>query len=531
MKRSLALLLCFFLVLSMLAPVRAAAQEDTAQDISGMGLVVESTGFPSVNSIFDNKRYDGWNTAEDASITLAHAGGIGSLYLTFGKTYGPYTVTDPESGTSFTVGREGYVHAYVDLQALFGGPLSSVTIQFTGGPAPLYELNVFGPGKAPDSVQRWEEPEEGTTDLVLFATHSDDDQLFFAGLLPYYAVERDYQVQVVYLTNHFNIAPFRIHEMLDGLWAVGIRSYPVFGPFPDFGDTYTLEQAFHRFSQWGYSQEDMTGWAVEQLRRFKPLVAVAHDFNGEYGHTLHKVYARLVADAVAVSADPEAYPESAEAYGTWDVPKTYVHLYGENQIVMNWDLPMENFNGMTPYQVAKELGFPCHSSQQKGWGYFFRGHDTCADIPHYNPSFYGLYRCTVGEDVQKDDMFENLISYGEQARIAEEEARKQAEEEARLKAEEEARQASEEAAREASEEAARQASEEAARKESEEAARPEQTEGETAPRPIVTVPVREQPPVWLLLIFLALLITAIVLIVLILRPRGRKKKRKHRKHR
>jgi LmbE family N-acetylglucosaminyl deacetylase len=529
MKRSLALL-CVLLALSALFPIRVTAQEDVAKDISGTGLVVESTGFPSVNSIFDDKRYDGWKTAENASITLTHEGGIGSLYLIFGKSYGPYTVTDPQTDTSFTVGQEGYAHAYVDLQELFGSALSTVTVRFAD-PAPLYELTVFGPGTAPDSVQRWQEPVEGNTDLVLFSTHSDDDQLFFAGLLPYYAVERDYQVQVVYLTDHFNIAPFRIHEVLDGLWAVGIRSYPVFGPFPDFGDTYTVEQAFYRFSRWGYSQEDMTGWAVEQLRRFKPLVAVAHDFNGEYGHTLHKVYAKLVADAVAVSANPEVYPESAETYGTWEVPKTYVHLYEENPIVMYWDIPMESFGGMTPYQVTKELGFPCHSSQQGGWGYFFRGHDTCAEIPHYNPSYYGLYRCTVGEDVQKDDMFENLISYGEQARIAEEEARKQAEEEARLKAEEEARQASEEAARQASEEAARRESEEAARLESEEAASQEQTPAETAPRPAVTVPAREQPPIWLLALFLGLLVTAIVLTVLILRPRGRKKKRKHRKHR
>ena len=539
MRRYLALLLCFLMAATLFPPARVTAQEGVAKDISGSGLVVESTGFPSVDSIFDQKRYDGWKTAEEASITLAHEGGIGSLYLTFGKAYGPYTVSDPASGKSVTVGQECYVHAYVDLQELFGQALSSVTIRFDGGAAPLYELTVFGPGKAPDSVQKWEEPVEGATDLVLFATHSDDDQLFFAGLLPYYAVERGYQVQVVYLTNHFNIAPFRIHEMLDGLWAVGIRSYPVFGEYPDFGDTYTLEQAFYRFSQWGHSQDEMTAWVVEQLRRFKPLVVVGHDFNGEYGHTLHKVYARLVADAVAVSADPEAYPESAETYGTWDVPKTYIHLYEENPIVMNWDVPMENFDGMTPYQVAKELGFPCHSSQQKGWGYFFRGHDTCADIPHYNPSYYGLYRCTVGADVQKDDMFENLTSYGEQARIAEEEARKQAEEEARKQAEEEARkqaeeearQASEEAAREASEEAAREASEEAARQESEEAALPEQTRGETDYRPADTAPVRERPPVWLLAIFLALLATAIVLIALILRPRGKKKKHKYQKRR
>lgn len=524
MKQCLSLLICFFLVLTLLSPLSTSAEENTAENISGQNIVTGSSGFPSLGSLFDSKRYNGWNTADEASLTLSHENGIGSLYLTFGKTYEPYTITNDDTGETITAGEQSYYHDFVNLTEVFGTTPKTVTLTFSSGPVALYELQVYGPGPVPDSIQKWQEPVDGKTDLVLFSTHSDDDQLFFAGLLPYYAVERGYQVQVVYLTSHFNTAPFRIHEVLDGLWAVGIRTYPVFGPFPDFGDTYTVEQAFYRFQRWGYSREDMTGFVVEQLRRFKPFVAVSHDFNGEYGHTQHKVYAQLVADAVAVSQDPEAYPDSAETYGAWDVPKTYVHLYEENPIVMNWDIPMENFDGMTPYQVTKELGFPKHSSQQKGWGYFFRGHDTCADIPHYNPSFYGLYRNTVGEDVQKNDMFENLICHTDQARIA-------AEEEARLKAEEEARRASEEARLQAEEEA-RQASEEA-RKASEEAARQEETTQQTPSEPVPVpekVPAEELPPLWLpLLIDAALLLILIWLLRLLRRSRrssGKYKKKK-----
>ena len=301
MKRSFALLICFFLVLTLLSPLSISAEENTAKNISGQNIVTDSSGFPSLGSLFDSKRYDGWNTADEASLTLSHENGIGSLYLTFGKTYEPYTITNDDTGETITAGEQGYYHDFVDLTECFGTTPQTITLTFSSGPAALYELQVYGPGQVPDSIQKWQEPVDGQTDLILFSTHSDDDQLFFAGLLPYYAVERGYQVQVVYLTSHFNTAPFRIHEVLDGLWAVGIRTYPVFGPFPDFGDTYTVEQAFYRFQRWGYSREDMTGFVVEQLRRFKPFVAVSHDFNGEYGHTQHKVYAQLVADAVAVS--------------------------------------------------------------------------------------------------------------------------------------------------------------------------------------------------------------------------------------
>lgn len=525
MKRHLALLLCLILAFTLLHATQAAAEENSAQEISGQNLVVASSGFPSLGSLFDDKRYDGWNTEDGAVLTLAHEGGIGSLYLTFGKSYGTYTVTNNDSEETITAGGHGYAHDFLDLAELFGSVPQSVTLTFSSGPAALHELQAFGPGQVPDSIQKWQEPVEGETDLVLFATHSDDDQLFFAGLLPYYAVERGYQVQVVYLTNHYNTAPFRIHEVLDGLWAVGIRSYPVFGPFPDFGDTYTVESAFWKFERFGYTKDEMVGFVVEQLRRFKPLVAVAHDFNGEYGHTQHKVYAQLVSEAVAVSYDPESYPESAETYGVWDVPKTYVHLYEENPIVMDWDTPMENFNGMTPYEVTKELGFPAHSSQQKNWGYFFRGHDTCASIPNYNPSYYGLYRTTVGLDVEKNDMFENVLSHGEQARL-EEEARLKAEEEARQKAEEEARLKAEEEARQKAEEEARLKAEEEARKESEAAARQESTAAQAQD---TSTSQPELPPLWIPASVFAALLVILLLIVMKLKSRGGKYMKRSKK--
>jgi len=316
---------------------------------------------------------------------------------------------------------------FVDLTACFGAPPKSITISFDNGPAQFHELQVYTEGEVPDSVQKWEHPEEGKIDLILFSTHSDDDQLFFAGLLPYYGVERGYEALVVYLTDHNNTAPGRRHEVLNGLWAVGIRNYPVLGSYPDFGDARDLAEGFRKYEARGYSREHMTGFVVEQLRRFKPYVAVGHDFNGEYGHAQHKVYAQLVADAVAVSNDPAQYPESAEAYGTWDVPKTYIHLYKENPIVMDWDQPMEHFDGMTPFEVTKKLGFSMHNSQQKGWGWYFDGMKTAAQIKKYSPCKYGLYRTTVGEDAEKNDMFEHLTCHTELARIEEAKAKQEAE--------------------------------------------------------------------------------------------------------
>lgn len=419
------------MLLCLLIPFAAAAAQEEAQEFSNTGIIASSEGFAAHGYLFDGRRAEGMVTGENANLVLHHDAGIGSLYLTFQTTYAQYRVEDVESGKSHTV-TDGYIHGFVDLTALFGTSPKTVKVTFESGPAPLFELRVFGEGQVPAEIQKWEVPKEDKTDLMLFAAHSDDDQLYFAGLLPYYAVERGYQVQVVYLTDHYNTYPYRVQELLDGLWAVGIRSYPVLGGFTDFYLGLTVEDAFERFAKEGYDREAMVGFVVEQLRRFKPLVVVGHDFEGESGHIQHKAYAQMVAEAVAVSGDASAYPELTEQYGTWDVPKTYMHLYKENAIVMDWDQPMEAFDGKTPYEVSRYLGFACHGSQHATWLSYYTS-DKAAGITRHSPCEYGLYRTTVGEDVQKNDMFENLVSHAEQDRLAEEEAKRLAEEEAARK--------------------------------------------------------------------------------------------------
>jgi len=463
LKKSLKLLFTAFLSLSMLLPLLlpfpVCAVSEPAVDISSIRLVEKSSGFPSLYALFDNVTTDGWRTQDTASITLTHEGGIGSLYLTFGSFSGMYTVTNNDTGVQYTAGEYGFIHEFLDLTQIFGTAPRSVTLFFDQGAVWLFELDVYSPGEVPDTVQKWEAPRENETDLVLFAAHGKDEHLYFAGLLPYYAVERGYQVQVVYLTDHLNSSRIRIHEILNGLWAAGIRTHPVFGPFPDFHEATTAEKAYAMFLQNGWSREAMTEFVVAQLRRFKPMVVVGHDPAGESGNGQHMVYSQLVTDALELAAEPTSFPESAEKYGTWDVPKTYLHSYKENPVTMNWDQPMENFGGMTPYQVSRTLGFAALKSQLKYWSWYFIGFDTAASITWHSPCNYGLYRSTVGEDVQKNDLFENVMSHTQQ-RQQEEQERLDAE---RLKAEEEARIAAEEQARREAEEASI-AAEEVARK-------------------------------------------------------------------
>lgn len=439
MGRAVAAVL-FLCALFSLLPVTEVHAETLpeAKNISDPDTVTAQQGFPMTSPLFDGDTASARIYKDGCWLTLEHPEGIGSLYVVFQTEYGTYNVTNNDTGERATLGENNFLHDYTDLEALFGTAPTSVTLSFENGDVRINEISVFTPGQVPDYIQKWELPAEGETDLVLFSAHGDDEQLFFAGLLPYYAGELDYQVQVVYLTNHRKKEPERCHEMLNGLYAVGVNTYPVFGPFDD-QLTNSLEYAYKAMENVGVSREALLEFVVEQLRRFKPLVAVTHDINGEYGHGQHMLFADLLMQAVEISNDPAVYPELTETYGVWDVPKTYLHLYPENQIVMDWDQPLERFDGKTAYQVTKYLGYPCHKSQYNDFWWYLYPSDTAAGLKKHNPREYGLYRSTVGEDQEKNDFFENLSTYVQQAA---EEARLEAE---RIAAEEAARQRSSEA--------------------------------------------------------------------------------------
>ncbi len=464
----LAVFLCAVMMLS-LFPVTVRAEEaPQAQDISSSALVEQTSGFVNLGRLFDKEFYH-WNRVYGpCSLTLSHEDGIGSLYVMFAFTYGEYTLTNLDTGDTVTCGQYGFLNDFLDLTALFGAAPKRVKLSFEHDSVVIRELYAFTEGEVPSFVQKWNPPAEGEADLVLFSTHGDDEHLFFAGILPYYAVELGYNVQVVYLTDHHNNnGDVRNLEMLEGLWNVGVDTYPVFGPFEDFffGEEALIYMGFKSF---GWDKEDLLSYVVENIRRFKPIVAVGHDFNGEYGHGQHMVYADLLAEAVQISMDPEQFPESAEKYGVWDVPKTYVHLLWDDYIVMDWDRPLEAFGGKTAFEVSIYQGFASHKTQVADFSWYYAGYSRAIDLPLHNPSYFGLYRTTVGPDVEKNDFFENVVTHAEQQRL-EEEARKAEEEAARLKAEEEARLAEE--ARKAEEEAARLKAEEEARKAEEEAKR------------------------------------------------------------
>lgn len=445
------LLPALFLCLCLSIPV--AADEAAAQDAS-----FSAEGFSSPQRLWDGDRGTYAAAGEGAAVHITGSTPIASLYIEFDRLSQPYTLEG--GGGSYPCGEEGFLHQYIDVAGLTGGGQANVTLRFPKGTV-IADIYAFSDGVLPDWVQVWEPPCE-EADLLLLSSHSDDEQLFFAGILPYYAGERQLEVQVAYIVQHFEANGAqdhrRPHEQLDGLWTVGVRHYPIIPEFPDlYAESKDRAEALRRaknvYQNAGYSYEDFVSYLTGCIRRCKPLVVVSHDLDGEYGHGTHVLCADALGTALQSAADPAQYPESAVEYGVWQVEKTYLHLYGENPIVMDWDVPLEHFGGKTAFQVTQE-GFGCHKSQHWTWFYkWIYGTDgapitKASQISRYSPCLFGLYDTHVGLDEAGGDFFEHVKPYAQRRAEAEEAARAEAE---RIAAEEAARA---EAERVAAEEAA-----------------------------------------------------------------------------
>ena len=259
----------------------------------------------------------------------------------------------------------------------------------------IAEIRAFGPGEKPDDVQDWQDLDK--CDLMLLACHPDDEVLWFAGLLPTYAGERGYKVQLAMMTPDYGD---RQLELLRCAWHCGVRYYPYFIGFHDKHGGSMDKQ----FTQWN-GKNKILKEVTACIRRFKPEVLVTHGKDGEYGHSAHRVTSWAATECFTRAADQNQFSESAEKYGTWQVKKLYLHEYGENKITMDWNQPLSAFGGKTGFDIAGEA-YQFHATQVAIGHYEFqRG----PEGDHDNTAF-GLYATTVGPDEAGNDFMEHIVS-------------------------------------------------------------------------------------------------------------------------
>ena len=346
--------------------------------------------------IYD-KRYSTYVISDKEDIiNISCEENISHVYIYYDKKATTGYIDDIKIGTN------GYLHELIKLN----GNKKEISINYDDKYS-IAEIYIFNTNALPDWVEDWETLNKA--DLMLFSTHGDDEQLFFAGLMPTY-IDQDKKIQVVYFTNHYNNTN-RYHEILKGLWTIGIRYYPVFSVFPDaFSES--IEEALNNLKESGYTKEDTLKYEVQQIRHYKPLVVVGHDENGEYGHGQHILNTVVLKEAIAKANDSNYDADSLQKYGLWNIRKLYLHLYEKNKLVLDYDKPLSHYNGKTAYEVSKE-GFAMHYSQQDTWfKAWLRGdndeYNTAKEIKTYNPANYGLYYSSVGDDKEHNDMFENI---------------------------------------------------------------------------------------------------------------------------
>jgi len=381
----------------LLALIPAAALGDTAEDITNScDFVPSKVPVGRAAYMLDDDYTTFWylTNPDGAYIDVSAPEGVemGGVYIKWYREIPSWHIDVPNGDGWTTVAQksDGYVVEYVELPA---GTQSFRLCRAEDDTSifKIAEMRVYGPGELPGDVQVWE-PVAEKCDILVISTHPDDEVLYFGGTIPYY-VAQGKTVQVVYMTT---VTSYRKIELHDCLWLCGVRNYPILGPLTD-KNLSSLQDLYAGY----WPLETVQSFIVECIRRCKPEVVITHDLAGEYGHLEHVATARNTVWAVTQTADPECFPESAEEYGAWQVKKLYLHLYGQNQIVMDWSEPLDFFGGETALSMA-EKGFEMHRSQ------YVNQYHSVKDYGDYDCRVFGLYYTEVGEDVLKNDFLENI---------------------------------------------------------------------------------------------------------------------------
>lgn len=394
-KAAVALLAVFALLLP---PAPASAASAPAQDIT------KRCGFrPSSNASAFRNAYDGsyrtvWTSsasgAQYVDIAIPMRSQAGGLYFRWGgdappawrlyayDQYGKPVQALSGGGNGYLTDYEYIPSAYADCKKFrLQAAKSGVTLS-------IAELSVYTPGSAPYYAPHWQ-PFSGRADILLIATHPDDEQLYLGPVAPTY-IEQGKKVVTAFMTY---CGSTRRLEAQESVWSSGETCYPAMRYAKDV-QTSTLVKAE---KYWPLDQT--VGYIVEQIRRFKPSVVVTQDINGEYGHGAHKLTSYATQIAFNEAGDPRYYPDSAKKYGVWNAGKLYIHLYKQQQIVLDIKARLSAYGGQTVLDVVK-AAYNRHRSQLPGRVLPVSG--------KYDFRIFGLFASRVGPDRSHASMLENI---------------------------------------------------------------------------------------------------------------------------
>ena len=301
----------------------------------------------------------------------------------------------PEKVSVEQIGQDGTViqtegqRGLLEQQVLLKDDCKSLQISSASGFA-LSEIRFLNDSETA-SFREMTVPEKA--DLMIVLAHTADETEYLPGLIARYSGEEGISTVVVYLSSK-NRA-----EQAEAMAAgrlYGNLNQPVFLTNDYRYLSYEKRNSATTF--WGkvYNLESI----VEAIRRFHPEVVVTNAANGEGGDGMHIFTSDYTLQAIDLAAKTYKFRQSAKEYGEWSVKKTYTHADdGTDDATVTTVFtrePLKYAGGKTGTELSAEA-----------MGLYRSLEIYKVEIPDESPQFV-LARTSVGEDMAKDSLFENI---------------------------------------------------------------------------------------------------------------------------
>ena len=382
----------FYLLILLFAVSLGMAAGEKAEELTGSARFETNGGEKNYTLMTDGDLKTYFPLKEKKGIlTISCEKPIHGVYIMvfdkYGRGFG-YDLQIPEGDGWKTVEQGGeYLVQWHEMEE----PTTEIRIAATAKERMrIAEIRLFGEGESPAEIQKWETLDKA--DLMLLTAHPDDEILWFAGLMPVYGGERKLKLQVTVMVP---TGGQRKLELLSAIWHCGVKYYPEMLGFVDKNRKNPDDQ----YKAWR-GKDRVISKVVEVIRKHQPEVVITHGEKGEYGHGAHKTAADAAKAAYRLAAKSTIYSKSLQKYGTWQVKKLYLHEYEQNQMICDWNYPLQRFGGKTGYEVAEEA-FQFHGSQvQRDWNFEVHG--------EHDNAVFGLYYTEVGPDTGIGDLMEHI---------------------------------------------------------------------------------------------------------------------------
>ena len=224
---------------------------------------------------------------------------------------------------------------------------------------------------------------DGHADVLVVLNTPGDELLKLGGLLPMLCKEHGLSAKILYLNGGDG---YHAHQCMQVLQAMGIRVAPYFGT----GSNATVKGEKAALKALGLSENQLRRLLTTEIRTCRPQILITLDPNSPKSAYMDGFIARSVIEAFGFAQDAARYSE----YETYTVSKLYT-LSDTGETVFDASQPLYAYDGEAGDAVADEL-------------YRFYLEERMFRRKTPDTVRFTLQRSSVGEDVKKDDLLENL---------------------------------------------------------------------------------------------------------------------------